>query len=97
MKPTSVLDEKDVVTMKELSSGAGQAVGIQATDAQDAWKAWIERYIGALQLWAEEQKVAVKNMLWDIHGLPTSSGEVGNEQPGALSGDERPSGFESSS
>jgi len=97
LKPTVVLNESDIVSMKELSSGAGQTVGIHATDAQDAWKDWIEGYRATLELWREEQKTGLKNLLWDIHGLPISSGEIGNEESGALPRDEGTSEFKSAS
>lgn len=97
LKPTVVLDEKDVVSMKEITSGTVDSVGIQPADAKEAWKAWIDRYKAALELWGEEQKTGVKDMLWEIHGLPRSSQGLTNEERGALQGDQGSPGSESPS
>ncbi len=38
IKLTTLLDEKDVVALHELTSARGEAVGISAPDAQEMWK-----------------------------------------------------------
>ena len=88
LKPTTVLDDKDIVSLKEAASSTGQNVGMQALDAQDVWKSFTQQYIGLMKLREEEVATQLRGMLLDIHGLtrPLETGQ--NEEPGTLQGDE---------
>lgn len=69
LKPTTLLDEKDVVALQELTSARGQAVGIPAPDAQEMWKTWSNAYIKVLKLYDEDLDAHAKDMLGEIYGI----------------------------
>ena len=69
MKPTTLLDEKDVVALQELTSARGQAVGIPSPDAQEMWKTWSTAYIKVLKLYDEDLDEHAKDMLGEIYGV----------------------------
>jgi hypothetical protein len=69
LKPTTLLDEKDVVALQELSSARGQAVGIPSPDAQEMWKTWSAAYIKVLKLYDEDLDDHAKDMLGEIYGI----------------------------
>ena len=94
LKPTTILDEKDVVSMKELTSASGQTVGVQATDAQDAWKSWTAQYMSLMKLREEEVQTGTKDMLWAIHGLTRPLGTTTGEERTTLQGDQGAFGSE---
>lgn len=84
--------------MKELTSGAGQVVGVESVDAQDVWKSWTKQYVAIMKLREEEAEIALKIMLWDIHGLPISNPrKLDNDKQGTLPGDEDTPGYGSPS
>jgi len=69
LKPTTLLDEKDVVALQELTSARGQAVGIPSPDAQEMWKTWSAAYIKVLKLYDEDLDEHAKDMLGEIYGI----------------------------
>jgi len=69
LKPTTLLDEKDVVALQELTSARGQNVGIPSPDAQEMWKTWSGAYIKVLKLYDEDLDDHAKEMLGEIYGL----------------------------
>ncbi|MEW6381589.1 MAG: hypothetical protein AB1611_18585 [bacterium] len=69
LKPTTLLDEKDVVALQELSSARGQSVGIAAPDAQQMWKTWGEAYMKVLKLYDSDLDDHAKDLLGEIYGL----------------------------
>lgn len=79
LKPTTLLDEKDVVALQELSSARGQNVGVAAPDAQEMWKTWGETYMKLLKLYDQDLDEYAKNMLGDIYGLNSPVPEDGGE------------------
>lgn len=96
LKPTTVLDEKDIVTLKEMASGAGQGVGIQSTDALDVWTSWTAQYMGLMKLRQEEVENPLHEMLFDdIHGIRIPLETNPNEEPGTLPSHESALGPES--
>jgi len=82
LKPTTLLDEKDVVALQELSSARGQAVGIPAPDAQEMWKRWSAGYIKVLKLYDEDLDEHAKGMLGEIYGVtsPVAKSEQAKEK-----------------
>ena len=75
LKPTTLLDEKDVVALQELSSARGQNVGIPSPDAQDMWKTWSAAYIKVLKLYDEDIDAHARDMLGDIYGVTSAMRE----------------------
>ncbi len=73
LKPTTLLDEKDVVALQELTSARGQNVGIPSPDAQEMWKTWSAAYIKVLKLYDEDLDEHVKDMLGEIYGVTSPS------------------------
>jgi hypothetical protein len=71
LKPTTILDEKDVVALQDLTSARGQNVGIPAPDAQEMWKTWSNAYVKVLKLYDEDLDDHVKTMLGEIYGVTT--------------------------
>ena len=69
LKPTTLLDESDVVALQELSSARGQNVGIPSPDAQDMWKTWSAAYIKVLKLYDEDLDEHAKEILGEIYGI----------------------------
>ena len=69
LKPTTLLDEGDVVALQELSSARGQTVGVPSPDAQDMWKTWSAAYIKVLKLYDEDLDEHAKEMLGEIYGI----------------------------
>lgn len=69
LKPTTLLDEKDVVALQELTSTRGQVVGIPSPDAQEMWKTWSAAYIKVLKLYDEDLDDHTKSMLGEIYGM----------------------------
>jgi len=69
LKPTTLLDEKDVVALQELTSTRGQSVGIPSPDAQEMWKTWSAAYIKVLKLYDEDLDEHAKTMLGEIYGI----------------------------
>lgn len=88
LKPTTVLDEKDIVSIKEAASSTAQNVGMQSMDAQDIWKSFTAQYTGLMKLREEEVKVKLKDMLFDIHGITVPLESEANEEQGTLQGDQ---------
>jgi len=71
LKPTTILDEKDVVALQDLTSTRGQNVGIPSPDAQEMWKTWSNAYVKVLKLYDEDLDDHVKGMLGEIYGVTT--------------------------
>lgn len=80
LKPTTLLDEKDVVALQELSSARGQSVGIAAPDAQEMWKTWGSTYMKLLNLYDQDVGEFAKNMLGEIYGLNSPVPEDGKDE-----------------
>jgi len=96
LKPTTVLEEKDIVSLKEMASGSGQGVGIQSTDALDVWTSWSAQYMGLMKLRQEEVESPLHDMLFDdIHGITIPLKTEPNEKPRTLQSDESSPGPES--
>lgn len=70
LKPTIVLDEKDVVAFNDMASARSQNVGIPSPDAQEMWKSWSETYIGILKLASSDTMKNVESMLDNIYCTP---------------------------
>ena len=94
LKPTTVLEEKDIVSIKEATSATGQNVGMQSIDAQDVWKSFARQYMGLMKL-REEEQPRLRDMLFDIHGLTAPLESEVNEEPGTLQSDEGASRLDS--
>lgn len=87
LKPTTVLEDKDIVSLKDAASSTGQNVGMQALDAQDVWKSFTQQYIGLMKLREEEVASQLRGMLLDIHGITAALESEANEEPRALQSD----------
>ena len=96
LKPTQVLEEKDIVSIKDATSATGQHVGMQSIDAQDVWKSFTRQYMGFMKL-REEEQPKLRDMLFDIHGLTVPLESEVNEEPGTLQSDEDASRLDSQS
>lgn len=94
LKPTTVLDEKDIVSIKEATSAAGQNVGMQSIDAQDVWKSFARQYMGLMKL-REDEGPKLRDMLFDIHGLTAPLESKVSDEPGTLQSHEGASRSES--
>ena len=69
LKPTTVLDEKDVVAFSDMANTRAQSVGIPAPDASEAWKTWTEAYIGLLKLSSMDVTKHATAQLEEIYGI----------------------------
>ena len=69
LKPTTILDEKDVVALQDLTSTRGQNVGIPSPDAQEMWKTWSNAYVKVLKLYDEDLDAHAKDFLGEIYGI----------------------------
>lgn len=69
LKPTTLLDQKDVVALQELSSARGQSIGLAAPDAQEMWKTWGGIYMKLLKLYDHDVDEFAKNLLGEIYGV----------------------------
>lgn len=96
LKPTTVLEDKDIISIKEATSATGQSVGMQLMDAQDVWKSFTRQYMGLMKL-REDEQPKLRDMLFDIHGLTAPLESEVNEEPGTLQSDEGASPLESES
>ena len=78
LKPTTLLDEKDVVALQELSSARGQHVGVSAPDAQEMWKTWGGTYMKLLKLYDQDLDEFARHLLGEIYGVngPVPEGAV---------------------
>ncbi len=97
LKPTTVLEDKDIVSIKEATSATGQSVGMQSIDAQDVWKSFSKQYMGLMKLREQEVGDKLEGMLFDIYGLTAPLESEVNEEPGTLSSDEGASRLDSES
>jgi len=95
LKPTTVLDEKDVISLKEMTSNSGQNVGIQSMDAQEVWTSWTTQYKGLMQLRQKEVDSPLSDMLFDIHGITSPLEKDRDEESPTLQSDKGTSGLDS--
>ena len=89
LKPTSILDEKDVLSLKDMTSNSSQAVGVQSMDAAEIWRSWVTQYAGLMKLREREVETALGSMLLDnIHGMTEPLETEPDEERRTLQSDE---------
>ncbi len=88
LKPTTILDEKDVISLKDMTSSSGQSVGIQSMDAQEIWTSWTAQYKGLMELRQREVDGPLSGLLDEIHGITAPLESEANEESRTLQSDE---------